>query len=141
MESEERPSRPHPSLTRRVEGSVRVCQMTTPPCLPASPSRVVGRSSCQAGTQQLISPRHPFPSCTAPTWASIARGGNTARTQPAPSSITPANVITLYKHCVASRLLACFTVQNCDSYEEENFCCCFPVLCNSCEPVTTSRCR
>jgi hypothetical protein len=93
MESEERPSRPHPSPTRRVEGSVRVCQMTTPPCCPASPS-----PSWQAETQQLISPRHPFPLRTAPTWVSVASEGNTARTQAAPSSITPANVITLYKH-------------------------------------------
>jgi hypothetical protein len=47
-------------------------------------------------------------------------------TQPAPGSIRPADVITLYKQCVTSGLLASFTVRNCAGYEEANFCCCFP---------------
>ncbi len=140
MESEELSLRPH-SRARGVEGSPCLSQMTTPPCPPVSPSRVIGRSSWQAGTQQLISPRHPSPSHTAPTWASVTRGGITARTRQAPSSTTPADVITLYRQCVAFGLLACFNVRNWAGYEEVNFCFRFPVSSNSSAPASPSRCR
>jgi hypothetical protein len=86
MESEECPPRSHPSPTSGVEGSPRVSRLTTPTCPPASPSRGAGRLSLQAGTQQLFSPRHPSPSCTAPTWTHVARGGVAASFQPVPST-------------------------------------------------------
>ncbi len=86
MESEERPPRSHPSPTSGVEGSPRVSRLTTPTCPTTSPSRGAGRLSLQAETQQLFSPRQPSPSCTAPTWAHVARGGVAASFQPVHST-------------------------------------------------------
>jgi hypothetical protein len=67
MDREERPDQHHPSPHRGVKGSRRanVDQVTSPqPRPPTSPSGVVGRSSWQAGTQQLNSPPLHAPSST-----------------------------------------------------------------------------
>jgi hypothetical protein len=108
-------------------------------CLPYDHSSLPSRLSLSGHRPVELAGEDPSPSHTAPNWESVARGGNTESTLPASSSITPADVITLYKQCVASGLLAHFTVQNCASYEEANFCCHFPVSADSSAPVAPSR--
>jgi hypothetical protein len=129
MDHKVRPAQDHPSPSRGVEGSRRVCteQESYPqPCPPASPSGVEGKSRRPAGSQQI----HPPPRCsppsrTAPTWAEVARGVDfTHQEAPAASS---ANVITLYKRYSALGLQASFSVKSGAVYEEASLSC--PVGC------------
>jgi hypothetical protein len=78
MVYEDHPAQHHPSPHRGVEGSRRASsdRATLPQCCPpASPHRVVGWSSRQAVTLSNSPPSHT-PSHTAPTWASVAKGGD-----------------------------------------------------------------